>query len=419
MVDKKILIITYYWPPSGGSGVQRWLNLSNYLVDMGYDVTVLSPEFANYPILDNSLINELNPLIKILKVPVFEPAKFFKSKTNNSDNIENRGILNYFKLFIRSNFFFPDSRMFWINDVVKSASSCINKNNINCVITTSPPFSLNIIGYKLKLKNNIKWISDYRDPWSDFFQFKKMPMFSNIRKKHFDWEKKCLKTADSVLVTSPSLKTTYSKINPNTHLITNGFDTFKKTIESTGFEIIYSGVMKSSQNPKMLWKVLAEISMTNKSFKKDFKLSLIGNFDKSIHQNKYLKKLKEQLVFKSYMKKDDLEKKLSFGKVFILCDVNQPGGGNLIPGKFFHYLSYEIPIVAFSSKNSDTSNIINETKSGNVFEFSNEIELKNHILELYTNFKNGSYSVKSIGIEKYKFSNLSSELLTVIKKTID
>ena len=239
MVDKKILIITYYWPPSGGSGVQRWLNLSNYLVDMGCDVTVLSPEFANYPILDNSLINELNPLIKILKVPVFEPAKFFKSKTNNSDNIENRGILNYFKLFIRSNFFFPDSRMFWINDVVKSASSCINKNNINCVITTSPPFSLNIIGYKLKLKNNIKWISDYRDPWSDFFQFKKMPMFSNIRKKHFDWEKKCLKTADSVLVTSPSLKTTYSKINPNTHLITNGFDTFKKTIESTGFEIIY------------------------------------------------------------------------------------------------------------------------------------------------------------------------------------
>ena len=165
MVDKKILIITYYLPPSGCSGVQRWLNFSNYLVDLGYDVTVLSPEFADYPILDNSLINQINPLVKILKVPVFEPAKFFKSKSKNSDNIENKGIINYLKLFIRSNFFFPDSRMFWINDVVKRASSFINKNNINCVITTSPPFSTNIIGYKLKLKNNIKWISDYRDPW--------------------------------------------------------------------------------------------------------------------------------------------------------------------------------------------------------------------------------------------------------------
>ncbi len=419
MVDKKILIITYYWPPSGGSGVQRWLNFSNYLVDLGYDVTVLSPEFADYPILDNSLINQINPLVKILKVPVFEPAKFFKSNSKNSDNIENKGIINYLKLFIRSNFFFPDSRTFWINKVVKTASSFISKNNINYVITTSPPFSINIIGYKLKLKNNIKWISDYRDPWSDFFQFKEMPMFSNIKKKHFNWEKKCLKTADLVIVTSPSLKTTYSKINSSTHLITNGFDTVKDTINSKEFEIMYSGVMKSSQNPKMLWKTLYNISNTNKSFKNDFKLTLIGSFDKSIHQNKHLKKLKENVIFKDYISKDLLSKNLSTAKVFILCDINQPKGGNIIPGKFFHYMSYKIPIIAFSSKNSDTSNIVNETKCGNVFDFSNEIDLKNHILELYSNFKNGSYLVKPIEIKKYKYSSLSSELESLIKKTID
>ena len=419
MVNKKILIITYYWPPSGGSGVQRWLNLSNYLVAMGYDVTLLSPEFADYPILDNSLNSKVNPKIKILKVPIFEPAKFFKSKKNNSDNIESKGIINYLKLFIRSNFFFPDSRMFWINDVVKTASSYINKHNINCVITTSPPFSINIIGYKLKLKNNIKWISDYRDPWSDFFQFKKMPMFNIIKKKHLSWEEKCLKIADSVIVTSPSLKITYSKINPSTHLITNGFNSIEKTVITKDFEIIYSGVMKSSQNPKMLWKILYEISLTNKSFYKDLKLNLIGSFDKSIFQNKYLKKLKEKVIFKNYLSKDVLNKNLSTGNIFILCDVNYSGGGNIIPGKFFHYLSFKIPIIAFSSKNSDTSNIVNETKSGNVFEFSNEIDLKNHILELYSNFKDGNYLVKPNGTEKYKYLNLSSELESVIKKTID
>ena len=419
MVDKKILIITYYWPPSGGSGVQRWLNFSNYLVGMGFDVTVLSPELADYPISDNSLINEVNPLIKILKVPVFEPAKLFKSKTKNSDNIENKGFINYLKLFIRSNFFFPDSRMFWINDVVKTASSFISKNNINCVITTSPPFSTNIIGYKLKLKNNIKWISDYRDPWSDFFQFKKMPMFDNVRKKHFNWEKKCLKTADLVIVTSPSLKTTYSKINPSTHLITNGFDTVKDVINSKDFEIIYSGVMKSSQNPKMLWKILYEISMTNKSFKKDFKLNLIGSFDKSIHQNKYLKKLKENVIFKDYISKDLLSKNLSTAKVFILCDVNQPDGGNIIPGKFFHYMSYKIPIIAFSSKNSDTSTIVNETKCGNVFDFSNEIDLKNHILELYSDYKSGEKNYNPKNTVNYTYDTLSKKLNEIINKTIE
>ena len=341
---------------------------------------------------------------------------YFKSKKTNSDNIEGNGILNYLKLFIRSNFFFPDSRMFWINDVVNTASSFINKNNINCVITTSPPFSLNIIGFKLKLRNNIKWISDYRDPWSDFFQFKNMPMFNYVKNKHTKWEERCLRLADSVIVTSPSLKKTYSKINNNTHLITNGFNDIEDTYANENFGIIYSGVMKSSQNPKMLWKVLYEISKANKSFRKDFSLKLIGSFDKSIHQNKHLKKLKENVVFEDYMSKDTLAENLSIGKVFILCDVDQLDGGNLIPGKFFHYLSYKIPIVAFSSIKSDTYNIVKETKSGNVFEFSNEIDLKNHILELYSNFKNGNYLLSSSDIEKYKYSNLSSELRDIINK---
>ena len=182
MINNKILIITYYWPPSGGSGVQRWLNFSNNLVDMGYDVTVLTAEFPNYPLIDQSLNNYIIPLIKILKVPVLEPNNFLNIKKAN--NTKPLGIANRLMIWVRANIFFPDSRMFWIKKVVNIASSFINNNNINYVITTSPPFSLNIIGYKLKLRNNIKWISDYRDPWSDFFQFKNMPMFNYVKNKH-------------------------------------------------------------------------------------------------------------------------------------------------------------------------------------------------------------------------------------------
>jgi hypothetical protein len=169
----------------------------------------------------------------------------------------------------------------------------------------------------------------------------------------------------------------------------------------------------------MLWKILYDISMTNKSFKNDLKLNLIGSFDKSIHQNKHLKKLKENVIFKDYMSKDLLDKNLLTAKVLILCDINRPDGGNIIPGKFFHYLSYKIPIITFSSKNSDTSNIVNETKCGNVFDFSNEIDLKNHILELYSNFKNGTFLVKPIEIEKYKYSSITFKLDSLIIKTID
>ena len=417
---KKILLITYYWPPAGGSGVQRWLNFSKYLVELGWNITVLVPDNPSYPIIDNSISKSISSSLEVIKVPIFEPVNILnRSNKKNRDHINSSGLFYKIILWIRSNLFFPDSRMFWINKVSKLASSYVIKNNIDCIITTAPPFSTHVIGYNIKLKTNVKWIADFRDPWSDFFPFKQLPMSNIIKERHLKWEQKCLTYCDTVLTTSPSLTKTYLKANKNTHTVTNGYEAVIKTEPTDKFVVLYTGVMKSVQNPQNLWIVLKELCMENKDFSKDLLVDLIGDFDSSIVNDNYIKSLSSNIRFKGYLDVVNLKEQLKKAEVLLLSSVNLEGVNNIIPGKLFLYLSVKKPILAFSALDSDVENIINETKSGRVFDYSNKVELKKYILVLYNQFKAKHNSIDSIEIDKYSYKHLSKKLSDIIDKTIN
>ena len=416
MSNNKLLLISYYWPPSGGSGVHRWLNFSNNLVKMGWDITVFTAKNANYPIIDNGLNSVVDKSIKVFRIPILEPTSFLNKK--NSDNIDSSNFINKFILWIRANIFFPDSRMFWINKVTKQASNYIKQNNVNCLITTAPPFSTHIIGLNIKRKTNIKWISDFRDPWSDFFQFKLLPMTSSQKIKHLNFEKKCLKFSDLVITTSPTLTKSYSLINSNSHTITNGFNHFKKNSETEKFHLMYSGVMKSIQNPKNFWKVLKEICNENNDFYNDLMVRFIGDFDKEIFSNKDIKSIKSKFKFEKYFEKSKLDIEMSKANVLLLTSVNLKNINNIIPGKLFYYFSFKRPIIAFSNSNSDTSNIVIKSKTGKVFDYTNHIDLKNHILELYSDFKSNKNSFNPKDLISYTYKNLSQNIDVLLKKTI-
>ena len=417
MSKNKLLIISYYWPPSGGSGVQRWLNFSNILIKKGWDITVFTAKNANYPIIDNGLNRIVDKSIKVFRIPILEPTSFFRK--NNSDNINSTNFINKFFLWIRANLFFPDSRMFWIKKVTKHASDYIKQNNINCLVTTAPPFSTHIIGLKIKRSTNIKWISDFRDPWSDFFQFKLLPMTSYQRIKHSNFEKKCLSFSDAVITTSPSLTKRYSLINDNSYTITNGFNSFKKNIKTDKFLVMYSGVMKSIQNPKNLWKILKEICIENKDFSNDLMVRFIGDFDNEIITNKDIRLIESKVKFEKYIEKSRLDIEMSKANVLILSSVNLKDVNNIIPGKLFYYFSFKRPIIAFSNLNSDISHIISKSNTGKVFDFLNQVDLKNHILELYSDYKSKKNSFNPKGIASYSYNNLSENIDVLLKKTIN
>ena len=415
MQNNKLLIISYYWPPSGGSGVQRWLNFSNHLIKKDWDITVFTAKNPKYPVLDEKLNETVDGKIKVVKIPIFEPAGFLKK---NNDNIKSSSIFKKTINWVRANLFFPDSRMFWINTVTNQAIKFIKKNEINCLITTAPPFSTNLIGLKIKKKTGIKWISDYRDPWTDFFQFKLLPMSSYMRKKHIKYELKCLQYSDTVLTTSPSLTEKYSKINPNTYTLYNGFDSFIDAQNSTKFLLMYCGTMKSIQNPKNLWFVLNEICGENENFSKDLSLRCIGNFDNEVINDINFQLTNLKVQFQNYLNKQELDKEITKAKVLLMSSVNLDSVNNIIPGKLFYYFSAQRPILAFSNLNSDVSKIIELTNTGSVFDYSNKIDLKNHILELYNDFKSNKNNFKPKEITNYTFEVLSKNLDQILHKTI-
>jgi glycosyltransferase involved in cell wall biosynthesis len=280
----KVLILTYYFPPAGGSGVQRWLKFVKYLPELGIEPVVYTVENANYPIRDESLINEIPKGIKILKQPIFEPNKMlsiFGKKDKQSAGFldKNPSFFGQVAQYVRANYFIPDARKYWIKPSVKYLIKYLKNNKIDTIITTGPPHSVHLIGLALKKELGIKWIADFRDPWTDIDYFHQLPLTKKAIKKHHQFEQQVLQCADTVLVVGKTMQKAYLKFNKNTRVITNGFDNSNESeliSLDKKFSLVHIGMLNSDRNHVMLWKILSEISKENKEFSTDLEIKLIG-----------------------------------------------------------------------------------------------------------------------------------------------
>jgi len=292
-VNKKVLIITYYWPPAGGPGVQRWLKFVKYLPEFDIEPIVYCPSNPNYPIIDSSLIDEVSDQVTVLKQPISEPYKYAglvskKSKTISKGIIpeeKKQGVLEKLVLFIRGNFFIPDARKGWVKPSVNYLSTYISDYNIDTIITTGPPHSLHLIGLQLKEALGVRWVADFRDPWTSIGYHKKLKLTNSSQKKHKNLERKVLNTADKIIVTSQVTKKEFQQLTkqPIT-VITNGYDVVKTPaiVKDSKFTLSHIGSFLSERNPEILWKVLEDLRREDPSFKSDFELKLVGAVSDSV-----------------------------------------------------------------------------------------------------------------------------------------
>jgi len=420
---KKVLIITYYWPPAGGSGVQRWLKFVKYLRDFDIEPVIYTVDNPGYAINDKSLINEIPNSIETLRQPIFEPnsiLNFFGTKTNK----ESAGFLNPNPNFIgkiiqyiRANYFIPDARKFWIKPSVKFLSNYLEKNPVDVIITTGPPHSLHLIGLHLKKKKDIKWISDFRDPWTEIDYFHKMPLNKKAKKNHHQLEREVLKNSDSVIVVGNTMRDQYLKETDKVVTISNGFDTSdNKEVSHLDifFSITHVGMMNADRNPSDLWKILKEICLENPDFKSDLKIRLIGKIAKEVSHdlNIFDSGITEVVDYVSYaeVKKYQLET-----QVLLLCINNVPSARGIITGKIFEYLQAKRPILAIGPEDGDAAEILKNTNSGSIFGFENKQKLKQHILELYKDYKKNQLIVNSENIEQYHRRELTRKLAHLVR----
>ncbi len=423
----KILLITYYWPPAGGSGVQRWLHFSKYLAENGAELVVYCPSDASYAVLDESLLTQVPKNIKLLQQPIFEPnhlLSFFGGNKKQSS----AGFLNpnpsFFEKrlqFIRANYFIPDARKYWVKPSVSYLQKYLELQSVDVVITTGPPHSLHLIGLALKKSLNCKWIADFRDPWMEIDYFHQLPLTAGSVEKHRKMEREVAETADGIIVIGKSMQAYFQQFNPNTEVITNGYDqvTSVATVAlDKKFSITHVGMMNADRDPVVLWKVLSMLKEEIPGFEADLLIKLIGKVAQEVRKNIYTYNLSESLIFIDYLRHQEVLRHQSSAEVLLLAVNKVPSAKGIITGKIFEYLQAGRPILVIAPTDGDLAEIIEQTHAGVTVDFEDAVTLKKVITGYYQLYKAENLVQKTRNIEQYHRKNLTLQLQDFIEQTI-
>lgn len=424
--SKKLLIITYYWPPAGGPGVQRWLKFVKYLPDFGIQPIVYVPENPTYPIVDEGLVKNVSDKAIILKNTIFEPyqlAGFLSKKETKkiSSGIipaaKKQTFIEKMMLWVRGNLFIPDARKYWVNPSVKYLKKYIQENNIDTIVTSGPPHSLHLIGLKLKEDLGVTWLADFRDPWTTIGYHKALKLSSYAAKKHKQLERKVLNSADTIIVTSKTTKTEFQALTSKPiEVITNGYDVenvAKQPLDEK-FTMAHIGSFLSDRNPKALWEVLHELIQENDLFADTFELKLMGKVSQEILDSIIAHQLDNHCHNLGYVSHTEAIQHQRKSQVLLLIEIDSKETKSIIPGKLFEYMVSERPILAIGPKDSDFAEIITTTNTGVFFTYDEKERLKKTILSYFNLFLEKKLQVFPVGLQQYSRKSLTEQLAKLI-----
>jgi glycosyltransferase involved in cell wall biosynthesis len=432
METKKILIITYYWPPAGGPGVQRWLKFAKYLPEFDWKPIIFTPENPSYPLLDESLLKDVPENLEIIKTKIWEPYQLAeklnksnkKFKAGQFDVGKNQSWKSKLSIWVRGNFFIPDARVFWIKPSTKFLEEYLKENKIDVVVTSGPPHSLHLIGLHLKKKlPNLKWIADFRDPWTEISYYKHLRLTKSSDKKHRQLESDVFKNADITLATSYTDAENFRKNGANAVCITNGFDetdapqTLKLSnsqILKQNFTLSYIGVLEQLRNPENLWKALENLVKTNLDFAENFTLKFAGRVDDKILHSIENSGLKNHVLNLGYISHDKAINEMQNSDMLLITNFPDESSKGIIPGKIFEYLATGKQIISFGPNDADVSKILTETNAGKHFSYDDSETIKNFILEKFELWKNGNLLENTQNIEQFSRKNLTKKLAEIL-----
>jgi glycosyltransferase involved in cell wall biosynthesis len=416
---KKVLIITYYWPPSGGAGVQRWLKFAKYLPQYGWDPIIYTPENPDFAIEDNSLLKDISPNLEVIKNYIWEPYEIYKvligkkgQKVNVSfvEGTKKEGKIHKVALALRGNLLIPDPRCFWIRPSVKLLKKYLKEHPVDAIVTTGPPHSMHIIGRKLHKATNIPWLADFRDPWTNIDFYKELNLTSIADKIHHKAERSVLSTATKVVSVTPTWCRELSELaGREVDLVHNGYDDedivkTEKEVDSN-FSLVHIGSLNAARNPKALWQALSEMIHENTELAKYLKIRFVGNVEPVVL--KYLDHLQLTTYVDrvGYMPHADAIAFQQTSPVLLLLINNTPNANGILTGKFYEYMASERPILVVGPTKSDVATLLNETQSGLIVDFDDVNQMKEAILKLFTDYKSGNLISKSKDYQQYSRKN--------------
>jgi glycosyltransferase involved in cell wall biosynthesis len=408
---KKLLIVSYYWPPSGGPGVQRVVKFSRYLPDYGIEPVVLTvdPAKASYPLIDKSLETAVSERTRVIRTSSFEPLNLYRMLSSGrklpQPGFANEGKPGTFAKcmrFIRGNFMVPDARKGWNSFAMTACRKLLREETFDAVMTTSPPHSTQLIGLALQQEFRIPWIADLRDPWTDIYYNHELYRLKPAINKDARLEKKVLESANTIMTVSQSLKSLLASksplINPNKiHIIPNGFDPedFPKPASIPGtekasgnrFTMTYTGTMSEAYPVHGLIETLKRFLTQHPGA--GLSMRFVGQISKSIQHRFEEAGLSAYTSFESYVGHDIVPDMMASSSVLLLVIPDVPHNAGILTGKLFEYLGSRRPVLGFGPVDGDAAGILQECHSGKMFAYNDTTAAANWLSMIYTENTNG------------------------------
>ncbi|MFB6258375.1 MAG: glycosyltransferase family 4 protein [Flavobacteriales bacterium] len=423
---KKVLIITYYWPPMGGGGVQRWLKFVKYLREYGWEPVVFTTEGGNISIRDESLYRDIPEDVEVIRHPIREPYGIYnrlmgKKKDEGfhagfveKEKQEGPSLMKRFTMWVRGALFIPDAKMLWIGPASRRIKKILRTRSFDAMVSTGPPHTTHIIADKVKRKHSeLPWLADFRDPWTEIDFFHHLPMPKWAEKRHKKLEKRVLQRADQVVTVSWSWAKDLGRIGAReVEVITNGYD--EADLPSKGsvpltesFSITHAGAFNKDRNPPALWEAMGEVAEEEEGFRASLQIRSIGPTDHVVREGVEKAGLIEDLTLIDQLPHKEVIPYLCASWVLLLPLNDTPNINGVVPGKLYEYLGVRRPILCTGKADGDAAWIVENSNAGVALDIDDRQGIKEALRTYFQGYRQGRLEVDSGSIEAYSRRTLT------------
>ena len=436
---KRVLVITYYWPPSGGSGVQRWVKFVKYLPQEGWQPVVYAPENPEYTAIDHTLEAEIPHGTEIIRRPITEPYNLYRKLMGKGASTDmktltagatggavteissgRKSFKQRLSLWIRGNLFVPDPRVGWVKPSVRFLKKYLAEHPVDVIVTTGPPHSMHLIGQRLHKELGIPWIPDFRDPWTRMYYLKHLPMTRCTWRRLRAMEQSVLDECSTVLAVTPLVQEEFqAQTKTPVAMITNGYDggDFEQSVEPDGFfDIVHTGLFAADGNPLNFWKVLGIKAWAEPDFKAALRLRLVGKVDREVYDAIAEAGLKDNVVDLGYRDHLAAVREQLAASVLVLPLRNDPEYRPILPGKLFEYLASRRPILGIGQEDGAMARVLADTCAGVTAGWDNINAMRAFIDKAWEQHKAGGVPPVEGDIARFSRRSLTRELAALLER---
>jgi len=404
---KRVLIVTYYFPPSGGPGVQRVLKFSQYLPEFGWKPYILTVKDGDYPARDESLLKEIPEQAVVYRTNIREPYDVYRRFTGKKKGTpvdvntipkpgERRSLRERFAEFVRATLFIPDARIGWLKPAVQEGLNIIREQHIDALYSSSPPYTCALIARALKRKTGLPWIAGFRDPWTGFLSTPTRWFLPAMIDRRL--ERSVFAECDRLDVAWKGILKDFHSKYPDipldkAHHLPNGFDSSDfpsvEIIDPEHFTITYTGSMYGKRNPESFLNAVASLVQRGLLSVQDIRLQFIGRFGAEVHAMFNHPVLRDCIIVKDYMPHSDSVRHLFQSDALLMIVDDFEGNEEIVPGKVYEYIGSGKPVITLAPEGAVTS-VIEETRSGRCTRSHDVESIANIVLDFYTRHTAGT-----------------------------